>query len=56
MLPRVQESSVMMNTAISIIDKELKRVEELSQDALNHPQAKNKINEELKKMGYDYIF
>ena len=55
-LPSVQESSVMMNTANSIIDKELKRVEELSQDALNHPQVRNKINEELKKVGLDYIF
>jgi len=55
-LPNSQESSIMMNTAESIIDKELKRVEEISKDALNAPEVKNTVIEELKKIGSDYIF
>lgn len=55
-LPKSQESSIMMNTAESIIDKELKRVEEISKDALNAPEVKNMVIEELKKIGSDYIF
>ena len=55
-LPDPQESSIMMNIAESIIKKELKRVETISQDALNSPEAKNKVNEELKKMGFEYVF
>ena len=54
--PNLQESSIMMNTAERIIDKELKRVEEISKDALNSPEAKNKVNDELRKIGFEYIF
>jgi len=55
-LPRAQDSTVMMNTAESIIDKELRRVDEISQDALNSPGVKIKVNEELETIGLDYIF
>lgn len=55
-LPRAQDSTVMMDTAESIIDKELRRVDEISQDALNAPGVKIKVNEELEKIGLDYIF
>jgi len=55
-LPRSQESSIMLNTAESIINKELKRVEEISQDSLNGPGAKIKVNKELRKIGFDFIF
>ena len=41
---------------IFIIDKELKRVEEISKDALNAPEVKNMVIEELRKIGSDYIF
>lgn len=55
-LPQVQESGIKIDTANSIIEKELKRVEEMAKDALNKPEAKNLVNGELKKLGFEYIF
>ena len=55
-LPPRQEGSIMMNTGEKIISNELKRVEEMSSDALNAPEAKNKVNDELTKLGWEYIF
>jgi len=55
-IPYSQESSIMTNTAERIIDNELKRVEAMSQDALNSPEAKITVNEELRKLGIDYTF
>jgi superfamily II DNA or RNA helicase len=54
-LPNSQESIVMMDSAENIIKKELKRVEEISQDAINAPEVKNIVNSELKKLGFSYI-
>ena len=55
-LPPTQESGIMMNTAEGIISKELKRVDEIAQDALNWPQVKNQTIQVLKKLDHDYIF
>ena len=55
-LPPPQESSLMTNTAEGIISRELKRVEEISRDALNGPQVKNQTIQQLKKLDFDYVF
>ncbi len=55
-LPPLQESSIMSNTAEGIISRELKRVEEISNDALNGPGVKHLVINELSRLGHDYIF
>ena len=55
-LPTSEQAGNLEDTAISIIKKELYRVEELSQDSLNSSECKNKINDKFNEMGIDYIF
>ena len=55
-LPQVQESGMKIETANSIIEKELKRVEVMSQDSLNKAEAKNLVNKEIMNLGLEHIF
>ena len=54
--PELQESVTVNDTARKIIENELKRVAELSNDALNKYEVIINVNSYLKKAGFDIIF
>ena len=54
--PELQESVTVNDTARKIIENELKRVAELSNDALNKYEVIINVNSYLKKVGFDITF
>ena len=55
-IPTAQQIENIEDIAMTIVKKELQRVEELSEDSLNSSECKNKINAKFSELGINYTF
>jgi len=55
-IPTAQQIENIEDIAMTIVKKELQRVEELSEDSLNSSECKNKINDKFSELGINYTF
>ena len=55
-IPTSQQIENMDDVGMTILKKELNRVEQLSEDSLNSSECKNKINDKMAELGINYTF